>query len=57
MYKGPCNGCTERKLGCHDRCDRYQEFKTKRTTMLAKIREEKQRERDYWMTVSKTHRK
>ena len=58
MYrKGPCYGCTERELGCHDRCDRYQAFKTKRTEVLATIREEKERERDYVHVVSKPRRK
>lgn len=25
--KFPCKGCTDRTLGCHDRCDRYLDAK------------------------------
>jgi len=23
----PCHGCKDRKVGCHDRCERYQEYR------------------------------
>ena len=26
----PCKECTERKLGCHTTCDKYQEFNKQR---------------------------
>ena len=29
----PCKDCTDRKLGCHDKCSKYQEFKAKRKTL------------------------
>lgn len=25
--RAPCHKCTDRCLGCHDRCDRYQAFR------------------------------
>lgn len=61
MFKGPCkeNGvdCPERKLGCHDHCERYQAFKAGREAYLASVREKKDRERDYWKSVSQKHRR
>ena len=26
--RSPCKNCSDRCLGCHDRCDRYQAFRT-----------------------------
>ena len=28
--KCPCKGCLDRKLGCHGRCERYQEWSASR---------------------------
>ena len=27
--KPPCKGCDERHVGCHDRCERYAEWRAK----------------------------
>ena len=29
LYNSPCMGCSERKLACHDKCQKYKEFKNK----------------------------
>jgi hypothetical protein len=25
--KAPCKGCEDREIGCHDRCEKYQEYR------------------------------
>ena len=36
----PCKDCHERKLGCHGRCEKYQDWKAKvDEEMQARIRE------------------
>ncbi|MBO5389411.1 MAG: hypothetical protein J6A59_15010 [Lachnospiraceae bacterium] len=40
--KAPCKGCTDRYLGCHDKCDKYREFKQYNEELKNKIRQEKQ---------------
>lgn len=27
MIEAPCRNCTDRYLGCHDRCPKYQKYK------------------------------
>lgn len=38
--KWPCKGCTERQLGCHSTCPRYQEAKAKNDAIAAEQREQ-----------------
>lgn len=26
LIEAPCKNCDQRKLGCHDRCEKYQEY-------------------------------
>lgn len=40
MNKQPCLNCTDRKLGCHGACERYQEFQKKNEEAKAKERAE-----------------
>lgn len=37
MLKAPCKNCTDRVLGCHDKCKRYIEFKTERKKELSAL--------------------
>ena len=37
----PCYGCEERKLGCHNRCDKYKEYRTKYDELNLKEKREK----------------
>ncbi|MBR6289228.1 MAG: hypothetical protein IKR19_07835 [Acholeplasmatales bacterium] len=30
VAENKCKGCTKRYLGCHDKCESYQEYKRKR---------------------------
>ena len=38
----PCKDCEFRSVGCHDRCNQYQDFKSARNRFLEKNAEEKQ---------------
>ena len=40
----PCKDCKDRYLGCHDKCDRYKEFKSRKTALNEVIRKAKQEE-------------
>ncbi len=42
MRTSPCYNCEKRYLGCHDYCNKYQEFRLNRNLLL-----EKQRKRNY----------
>lgn len=35
----PCKDCPEKELGCHDRCERYQEFRKTRREYNKKMSE------------------
>lgn len=35
----PCKDCPERESSCHDRCEKYQEFKTERQEFNLKMHE------------------
>lgn len=35
----PCKDCQERESGCHDRCEKYQAFKTERRELNLKMHE------------------
>ena len=39
MYKPPCQKCDTRKVGCHDSCPQYQEYKAKATEVNTAVRE------------------
>ena len=43
----PCNGCPDRRAGCHGACPKYQEFRTEHEAERARIRQTVIRERDY----------
>lgn len=46
----PCNGCQDRKEGCHGKCQRYFEWKAE----CAEIRNKVQKERDMNPLLSTT---
>lgn len=35
----PCKDCQEKELGCHDRCEKYQEFRKTRREFNQKMSE------------------
>lgn len=39
--KFPCRGCVERRTCCHDKCERYQEAKTRNDARKAIEREKR----------------
>ena len=41
MIKAPCKGCMDRVLGCHDNCEKYQEYKAKNDA-ARKVRQQEQ---------------
>lgn len=49
----PCRNCIDRYLGCHDKCDKYQEFRAERNRML----EEKRKEREKNEAIDEIHRR
>ena len=38
---GPCRDCNDRAVGCHGRCERYQEWKRDRDAILDAMNAEK----------------
>ena len=40
--KSPCLGCTDRKLACHDSCDKYKAFKEENQKIKDKIYKDKE---------------
>ena len=40
--KAPCKDCVDRYLACHDKCERYIQFRQERDNILAKMRQEKE---------------
>ena len=38
--KAPCQGCTDRALGCHSTCEKYKEFRAKQE-VIYKARKER----------------
>ena len=38
LKNNPCYKCTERKVGCHTKCDKYKEFKEKLSELRDKER-------------------
>ena len=44
----PCFNCQERYLGCHDYCDKYQEFRQNRNKLLNEQRKRNKTECDYY---------
>ena len=61
MLQGPCkvNGveCTERKLGCHQDCEKYEIFKAKREKLRRLKMEANEKETDYMMVIRRRHRR
>ena len=43
LKDNPCYNCTERRVGCHSKCDKYKEFKEK----LAELRDKEKFFRTY----------
>lgn len=37
----PCKDCTERYLACHDKCDKYKEYRQRYDAEQARIKKEK----------------
>lgn len=35
MMQAPCEGCTDRRLGCHAECERYAAFDAERKQLQA----------------------
>lgn len=44
----PCFNCQERYLGCHDYCDKYQEFRQNRNKLLNEQRKRNDLKYDYY---------
>lgn len=40
MKNVPCRYCEQRVLGCHDRCEKYLEYKREREQIIAARRDE-----------------
>lgn len=38
MRASPCKDCPDREIGCHGKCERYQEYATKRAAFLEERR-------------------
>ncbi len=47
----PCFNCQERYLGCHDYCDKYQEFRQNRNKLLNEQRKRNDLKYDYYYYV------
>lgn len=47
----PCKDCKDRYLGCHDRCEKYQQFKKRNDEIREKERREKLINFEYWATT------
>lgn len=45
----PCYGCTERTITCHIDCEEHAKWKTKKAEEKARIAEQRQIERLYYM--------
>lgn len=41
MAQAPCKDCNDRQLGCHDRCEKYLNFKAENEKTKNMIRESK----------------
>lgn len=39
--KIPCRDCTSRSIGCHDKCEKYQEHKRKADLIKADVRRQR----------------
>lgn len=39
MIEGPCKDCVDRRVGCHDRCEKYKQFKIDREDNNKKLKE------------------
>ena len=48
----PCKECTERKVGCHGECAKYEEFVAQKNAFNDKIYEEKRKEREFREALS-----
>lgn len=44
----PCYNCEKRYLGCHDSCDKYQEFRENRNHLLNEQRKRNYLKYDYY---------
>ena len=47
----PCYNCEERVIGCHDYCNKYQEFRLNRNRFLEEQRKRNKIEYDYYYYV------
>lgn len=47
----PCKDCKDRYIGCHDRCEKYQQFKKRNDELREKERREKLINFEYWATT------
>lgn len=47
----PCYDCEKRYLGCHDYCNKYQEFRQNRNKLLNEQRKRNKIESDYYYYV------
>lgn len=47
----PCYDCEKRYLGCHDYCNKYQEFRQNRNQLLEEQRKRNYLEYDYYYYV------
>lgn len=42
----PCKDCPDREVGCHGRCDKYQEYVKKKDELMAKYKKENYLQRE-----------
>ena len=47
----PCYNCEKRYLGCHDYCNKYQEFRQNRSHLLKEQRKRNYLKYDYYYYV------
>jgi len=47
----PCYNCEKRYLGCHDYCDKYQEFRQNRNKLLNEQRKRNYLKYDYYYYI------
>lgn len=53
----PCKDCKERYLGCHSKCEKYQNAKKRNDELREKERMEKYTNYEYWQTTTIVRRK
>ena len=55
--KNDCYGCQDRKVGCHDHCEKYKKYKKLINERNQKIRKQRELEDSFWTPYSRSRRK